>query len=137
MKTAAETAAVLGAAGGAAGTYSTAWIKADAFLRYMGIAAGFAAVTTLDAKLEQATSAAGAGAKDVTGKVATQIADGAAKQIVLDLIPADDLDIANGFVFFRLTHTAAAGPSAGLVLGVDGVNGPAKDFDAASVAQVL
>lgn len=137
MKTAAETAAVLAAAGGAAGTYSTGWIRADAFLRYMAVVSGFAAVTTLDAKLEQATSAAGAGAKDVTGKVATQIADGAAKQIVIDLIPADHLDVTNGFGFFRLTHTAAAGPSAGLVLGVDGVNGPAKDFDAATVAQVV
>lgn len=138
MYAAPEKVAVVGAAGpGVAGTYSTGWIKADQFLRYLGVAAAGAAVTTFDAKFEQATSAAGAGAKDVTTKVATQLADGANKQVVLGLVPETDLDIAGGFSFFRLTATSVAGPSGVTVFGVDGVNGPAKNFDASSVAQVL
>ena len=137
MYDATEKAAVVAAAAGVAATFSTAWLKADQFIRYLAIAGGGAGVTALDAKIEQATDNAGAGAKDITAKVATQVVV-ANNQIVIGVQP-DDLDLANNFNHFRLTITAAGAgaPAYGVVLGIDGVNGPAKNYDAASVAQVL
>lgn len=146
MKTAVETAALVGLIApdaAAAGAYSSGWIKADAFNRYMAIASVgvMATGSTVDAKLEQATSSGGAGVKNVTGKVGAQLTEAGGdsnKQQVFDLIPADHLDIANGFSYFRLTITVgtAASDCDGKVIGVDPVNGPAKDHDAASVAAI-
>lgn len=137
MYDATEKAAVVAAAAGVAATFSTEWIQANAFLRYLAVAGGGAGVTALDAKIEQATDSGGTGVKDVTGKVATQIT--AANQQAVFGVQPDHLDLANGFTFFRLTITAAGAgaPAYGAVLGIDGVNGPAKNYDASSVAQVL
>lgn len=128
----------------AAGAYSTGWIKADKFLRYMAIlqAGTLVATATLDFKLEQATTSGGAGVKDVTGRAITQLTEAGTdsdKQAVIGLVPADHLDIANGFVYFRATATlgTAGGDVGAVVLGVGGVNGPAKDHDVSTVDEVV
>ena len=65
----------------------------------------------IDFKLQQATTAAGAGVKDITGKAITQILSGSPaaddKQAVIDL-RADELDIDNGFRFVRAVATIVA-----------------------------
>lgn len=127
----------------AAGTVSSAWISADQFLRYMAILAigDLGTGATVDAKIEQASDSSGTGAKDVTGKAITQLTQAGSddnKQAVIDLAPSD-LDHSNGFNHFRLsvTNGTEAMDGAAVVLGVDGVNGPASDYDAATVAEIV
>ena len=127
----------------AAATTTSGWVKADAFLRYIAIiAAGDIATNgTLDAKIEQATSAAGAGAKDVTSLAITQLTEAGPdsnKQVVIDIDPCD-LDIANNFTHFRLSVTGAVAAAdwGAVILGVEPVNGPATGFDAATVDEVV
>lgn len=147
MRAATEIAALVGVIDPdayAASTVTTGWIKADKFHRYLAMVLAGDLVTdaTLDAKLEQATDGSGTGAKDVTGKAITQLTQAGSdsnKQAAIGLIPADDLDIANGFVYFRLSCTlgTAGGDLAGSVYGVEPVNGPAKDHDATTVDEVV
>ena len=118
---------------------TTGWIKADQFANYLCInqTGVLGASATFDAKIQQATDASGTGAKDVPDKAITQIlkASGDNKQAMIELRP-DELDIQNGFFWFRLsqTHGTANGISGGAVLGV----GPryAPPTQAASVVQV-
>lgn len=69
---------------------------------------------TLDAKLVQATSAAGAGSKNITGKSITQFTqagtDYSNKQAFINL-ESEDLDTANGFHFVALSMTGAVATS--------------------------
>lgn len=123
-----------------AGTPATSgWIKADKFFNYQGICQTgvLGSSATFNAKFEQATDASGTGAKDVTGKAITQLvkATDDNKQAVIELRP-DELDIQNGFYWFRLsqTHGTANGISAGLVLGFDPRYAPPAQ--AATVAEV-
>jgi hypothetical protein len=112
MTTMSETFAILGAinpADLATTAASTGWLNIENHNRIVAIIIGGALTGTLDAKLEQATSSGGAGAKDVTGKAITQLAATADnKQAVINL-RADQLDIANEFYFVRLTVTPTGG----------------------------
>lgn len=64
---------------------------------------------TVDAKIQQATSAAGANAKDITGAALTQYtANDDNKYASIDL-EAAALDINNGFYFVQLSITAGDG----------------------------
>lgn len=102
---------------------TTAWIKADQFANFLAVnqIGVLGSSATFNAKIEQATSAAGAGAKDVPGKAITAVlkASGDNTQEMIELRP-DELDIQNGFFWFRLsqTHGTANGLSAGQVFGV-------------------
>lgn len=102
---------------------TTGWIKADQFANYLCVnqTGVLGASATFNAKLEQATSAAGAGAKDVPGKAITAVlkAGGDNTQEMIELRP-DELDIQAGFYWFRLSqvHGTANGISAGQVYGV-------------------
>ena len=128
----------------AAGTYTTGWIAAKDFHSFMAIvmAGTLGTNATLDAKLEQATSAAGAGAKDVSGTAITQMTqagtDKSDKQAIVNL-RQEQLDVANGFTHFRLSMTVATATSdaGGIVFGMDERYGPASDADAASVDQIV
>jgi hypothetical protein len=117
----------------------TPWIKADGFFNYFALIQSgvLGASGTLDAKLEQATDGAGAGAKAVPGKAITQLvkATGDGKQAMIELAP-DELDISAGFKWFRLSVTTgtAAGLASAAVFGVDPRYAPPSQ--AASVAQV-
>jgi hypothetical protein len=87
--------------------------------------------TTVDAKLQQATSAAGAGVKDVTGKLATQLTQAGTddnKQIEINC-RQDDLDVTNSFRWVRLTVTPATSTAliCGMIRGFGARYGPAAD----------
>ena len=92
-------------------TVNGAWVsladftEAAAILMIGAIGAG----ATLDAKLQQAQDATGAGAKDVTGSaIARQTqAGGDGDQILTLPLRASQLDIANAFTHLRLQVTTA------------------------------
>lgn len=123
------------------GAVATGWLSAAEFERFMAVVQTGVLGTgaTVDAKLQQATSNAGANAKDITGKAITQIvkATGDNKQAIINLRP-DELDANNGFAFFNLTitvGTAASLVSAQVFAGVG--EAPASAFNQAAVAQIV
>lgn len=127
----------------AASTVTTAWIDVTNWQNLMAIvmAGDLGASATLDAKLQQATSGAGAGAKDVTGKAITQLTQAGAdsdKQAIINCSQYD-LDFANGFKFVRLSMTVAVAASeiGGLLLGFDPRYNTASDSDAATVDEIV
>ena len=126
----------------AAGAYSTGWIDMSKFGGVLAIvmAGTLGASATLDGKLEQAKSAAGADAKDIAGKAITLLvkATDDYKQAVINLRP-DEMDVNAGFTHARLTITVgtAASDAGGIVLGLHPRYGTAADNDLASVAQIV
>ena len=101
----------------------------------------FVATGLLDAKLEQATDSGGTGKKDVAGKAITQLTDAGTdddKQAVINC-RKEELDIANGFDFVRLTVTlTTAGADMGAIVVDQGANyGPASDNDLSSVDEII
>lgn len=124
------------------GTISTGWISAANFERFQAtIQTGvLGAAATVNAKIQQATSAAGAGAKDVTGKAITQIvkATGDNKQAVINL-RANELDINNGFAYFNVSITVGAAASlvAARVDGGVARNLPASALNQAAVVEIV
>lgn len=129
----------------AVGSSSTGWIHAKDFAQFLAIVSlGVLANTaTFAAKLEQATSSGGAGAKDITGKAITNISGngGDGKQALINL-HNDELDTNNDFVYFRMTITVtdSASPDvggliSGTVFGVDPHNAPPTQ--ATTVAEVV
>jgi hypothetical protein len=126
-----------------AGAVSSAWIDMQNWRSLMAViqAGALGAGATLDAKLEQATTNAGVGAKDVTGKVITQLTQAGAdsnKQAVINLRQVE-LDFANGYRFVRLTMTVAVQASlvSALLLAADARYNPASDNDAATVDEIV
>ena len=67
--------------------------------------------TTLDAKLQQAQDASGTGAKDITGKVITQLtaAGGDSNSLVAIEFQTEELDVNNGFEYVRFVVTIDGG----------------------------
>ncbi len=107
--------------------------------------------TSIDFKLQQATTSGGGGVKDITGKAITQILSGSPavgdKQAIINLRGAE-LDIAGGFRFVRMVATGADSGSpadspantvdySALALGFGPLHGPASDNDLASVAEIV
>lgn len=114
-------------------SYSTGWVDASLFESLMAlIAAGdFVATGKLDGKLEQADTSGGGNAKDVTGKAITQLTDAGTddnKQAIINC-KSEDLDVAGGFRWVRLTLTVttAGVDAAGFLFGVDARYPPATD----------
>lgn len=127
----------------AAGTYTTGWVDASRWYSFLAIVAAgdLGSSATLDAKIEQATSAAGAGAKDVAGYAITQLTQAGTdsnKQALINL-KSEKLDINSGFTHVRLSMTVATATSdAGAVLmAFDPRYGPADLYDAASVDEIV
>ncbi len=126
-----------------AGTYTTGWIAAadaGAFMALVSVGT-MASTSTVNAKLEQATSAAGAGAKDITGKAITALTEAGSdsdKQAIINLRP-EELDIANAFTHFRLSMTVAtaASDASGHVFALDHRYGPANLRDIAAVDEIV
>lgn len=127
----------------AAGTVTSGWVdmsKFHAALAVVGVG-DMVATSTVDAKLEQATSSAGAGAKAITGKAITQLTQAGTddnKQALIDVRP-EDLDRDNGFRFVRLSMTvaAAASDAFGLLLGLYPRYGIGTANDLASVDETV
>lgn len=104
----------------AAGARSTVWLPAKDYFNFMaliniGVLGGGG---TVDAKIEQATSDTGAGAKDL-GKAIVQVnANNKTAQISFT---QNDFDMGNSFAFYRLTMTVgtAASLTSGAIFGGD------------------
>ncbi len=126
----------------AAGTLSTGWIPAGNHHNLLAVIQTGVLGTgaTVDAKLQQANDATGTGAKDIADKAITQIikASGDNKQVLIDIKP-EELDIANGFGFVRLSLTVgvAASFTAAQVLGISPRVLPAAGANQASVSQIV
>lgn len=127
----------------AAATYTSAWVDMSKYSELLAIvmAGDLGSSATLDAKLEQATDGSGTGAKDITGKEITQLTQAGTdsnKQALINLA-ADELDVANGFDFARLSMTVATATSdcGAVVLGFRPRYGQASDNDLASVDEIV
>lgn len=64
----------------------------------------------VDAKLQQATTSTGTGAKDIDGAALTQFAEDEGEQYASIDLEAAALDINHGFAFVQLSITADPGP---------------------------
>jgi hypothetical protein len=140
----AEVAAVVAALDPAsltANTYYTDWVLADDFEQYMGVVlvGAIASTGTCDIALSQATDGSGTGAKDIVAATQlTQAGTDSNKQVVLQC-RADQLDLAGGFRYIAVevvTATAATIGGAALI-GFNPKYGPAKDYDIASVDEIV
>jgi hypothetical protein len=123
-----------------AATYTSGWVDMSLWESLLAIvfAGTLGSGATLDAKLEQATSAAGAGAKDITGKAITQLTQAGTdsdKQAVINC-QSEDLDVEGGFRYARLSMTVgtATSDAGGVVLGMDPRYAPT---DATTVDEVV
>ncbi|WP_417794598.1 hypothetical protein [Terasakiella pusilla] len=127
----------------AVGAHSTGWISMSDFQAISAVvmAGALGASATVDAKIEQAKSDAGADAKDLTGAVITQLTKDNGddnKQAVIE-VWGEDLDIKNMYSHVRLTVTVGGANSdlGAIVLGTHPRQGPASDLNLASVAQIV
>ncbi len=126
----------------AAGAAVSGWVPMKNHLALMALVATgvMGAAATVDAKLQQATDAAGTGAKDITGKAIAQIlkAAGDNKQALIN-VKAGDLDVANGFAFVQLSVTVgtATSQTAGYVVGAFPRFEDAAQFNQAGTVQVI
>lgn len=144
-KLASETIALVGTidpVSQGAGSVSTGWVDMALFDQILAaVTSGvLGAAATLDAKLEQAQDSGGTGAKDITGKAITQFvkASNDNDQAIINC-RAEELDVAGGFSFVRLTLTVGAAASLvhGAIWGVGPRYGPASDSDLASVQEIV
>jgi hypothetical protein len=134
--------ATLDPASVAASTVVTTWVPVANFHSICAVlqTGVLGASATVDARLRQATSSAGAGAKDITGKAITQIvkASGDNKQAVIE-VRADELDSNNGFNFVALSVTVGTAASllSASLLGVNPRFVPASAGNQAGVVQMV
>lgn len=125
-----------------AGSVTTGWVSMAYFHSLVAIiqTGVLGASATLDAKLQQATSSGGAGAKDITGKAITQIvkASGDGKQALIELRDTD-LDVNNGFTFVRLSVTVGTAASLinAMLIGFNPLYKSAAAYNQAGVAQIV
>jgi hypothetical protein len=108
----------------AAATVTSGWIDASQYYNFLAliVTGVLGASATIDAKLQQATDSSGTGVKDITGKAITQLvkASNDNNQAQINL-RADELDINNGFNYFRLSVTVGTAASliAAQIFGTD------------------
>lgn len=126
-----------------AATVTTGWVAMTDFQRMMTIimVGTMSAGSTVDAKLEQATTAAGAGAKDITSKAITQLTQAGTdsdKQVIINL-DHEDMDIDGGFDFARVSVTVGTAASllAVVALGFPARYGPMNVRDLATVDEII
>ncbi len=106
--------AVLDPVSQAVATVTTDWVSmvdVDAILAIIQTGV-LGAAATIDAKLEEATSAAGAGAQDLTGKAITQLvkADNDDNQVMINC-RSDELSVNDGYSYVRLSVTVGTAAS--------------------------
>ena len=125
----------------ATGAISTDYVDMEFFENLLAVVQVgiIAASGTVDFKLRQATSATGAGVKDISSKAITQMATGDNDEQALVNLRADELDLANNFRYAVgvMTTTTAAGDSAVAMLGYKHKHGVASDHDIASVGEIV
>jgi len=125
----------------AAATVTSAWVDMSKFSAALALiqTGVLGASATVNAKLEQATDSGGSGVKDVTGKAITQLvkASNDDDQAQINCLH-DDLDVAGGFRFVRLSITVGTAASfvSGSLWGFGPIHGPADKNDLASVVEI-
>jgi len=126
-----------------ASTVTSGWVSMATFRTVMAVvlAGTLGTSATVDAKLEQATDAAGTGVKDVTGKSITQLTQAGTdsdKQSVINCMQSD-LDVANDFDHVRLSITVGVATSdvGGVVMGLAPAYGFASENDSTTVAEIV
>lgn len=127
-----------------ASTVTTGWIDASRFDRFLAVvsAGTLGSSATVNAKLEQASDSSGTGVKDITGKAITEITqagtDQSDTQALIDLRQTE-LDLTNDFTHFRLSITVGTASSdvCGHVFGYAPIYGPASNFNATTVGEVV
>lgn len=123
------------------GTANSGWVDMSTMHKLLALidTGVLGAAATVDAKLQQATSSGGAGAKDITGKSITQLvkASNDNDQALINL-RADELDVAGGFRYVQLSITVGGAASlvSGALFGVPAYE-PADAFNQAAVVQVV
>lgn len=85
------------------------WVLMSKYHRafFLLILGAMGASATVDAKLQQASSATGTGAKDITGKAITQLTKAGSddNSIVGIELQTEELDVNNGFEYVRFVVT--------------------------------
>ena len=127
----------------AAGTHGSDWVDMTVFQQAMCTLYVGTLGTTAGAlvQIEQATDSSGTGAKDITGKVTTEltaVGTDSDKQAIIN-IDANELDVANDFTHIRavMTIATATSDSAVAIYARRARNQPASDNDLASVAEIV
>lgn len=124
-----------------AAAYSTDYIDMTIFqeVLFIVMAGVIAASGTIDFKVQEATSATGAGAQDLaTGTLSiTQLTTGDNDEQTLVDVEAEDLSTGFTHVKGVMTVTTAAADSAVVALGSRARFNPASDNDLASVGEIL
>ena len=140
---AAAVAGVINPISQAAGTVTTGWVDMQKFGALLAILAvgALGADATVNAKIEQATDNAGAGAKDVAGLAITALTKAGTddnKQVLVNL-RQEDLDKNNAYRFARLSVTVGTAASliSALLLGFNARYGAATDNDATTVDEIV
>ncbi|MEM1149324.1 MAG: hypothetical protein AAGI03_02040 [Pseudomonadota bacterium] len=125
------------------GNHRSDWINAGDYQALMAIVmtGTLGSGATVDAKLEQAQSASGTGAKDVEGGAITQLTKGGVGdnvEAVIELF-TDRLDLENGYTHVRLSMTVggASSDSGGIVLGCGARYAPASRNNLATVTEIV
>lgn len=123
-------------------TVTTGWVSASKFGAIMAMinTGALGTTSTVDAKLEQATTVAGAGQKDIAGSAMTQLVKtGGENSVVFTQAMCNiGLDHNNGYQFVRASVTvgvASAFISASL-LGCNPVYSPCNNFNV-GVVQIV
>lgn len=126
-----------------AAAHTSDWVPVKNFHQFMAVvmAGTLGSSATLDAKIQQATSNAGASAKDITGKAITQLTEAGTdsdKQAIINVL-ADDVDVANGFNHIAVVMTVgtATSDAGAAIFGLAPRFGPANDYDLASVDEIV
>lgn len=120
-------------------SYPASYINVQDFERFAFlIALGATDQTAINAKVVQATAAAGTGSKDVSGAAITQLGATDDNKYALIEVQTDKLDINNAFHYVSLTFTATGGSAttgAVLFFGINPGSAPVS-IPAAFVEQV-
>lgn len=125
------------------GAQTSDWVDMSEFERVVFIvqAGALGSSATIDFKVQEATSAAGAGAQDISGKSITQLTDAGTdsdKQALVE-VRADELDLADGYTHVAgiLTVGTATSDAGVVAIGLDPRYHPASDYDLSSVDELV
>lgn len=124
------------------GTYTTGWVDAKHFQAFAALIApgDLGSGASINAKLEQATSAGGSGVKNIGSAITalTQAGTDDNKQAWIN-VRGGQLDANNGFAYLRLSMTVAGATSdvAAYLFGFCPSRGPAHTFDASTVDEIV
>ena len=114
------------------------WVNASQFRSwYMVFILGTNGATSINFKMQQATSVLGSGNKDIVGKIYTHADAATGQRIFTHVIKSEELDQANGFSWIRGRVEVTGGTSTqvtGILYGFEPVQRTAKEY---AIVEVL